>query len=70
MVFTAIDIGALRDERAKRRGHHMLAHLRTELYRRVREPIYPGKLHQSSQAITFEENQRVTEAIKKERGYT
>ena len=32
-----IDISALRHERATRRGHHMLAHLRTEAY-----PVYCG----------------------------
>ncbi len=32
IVVAKIDIGALRHERATRRGHHMLAHLRTEAY--------------------------------------
>ena len=35
IVVAPIDITALRHERATRRGHHMLAHLRTEAY-----PIY------------------------------
>ncbi len=36
IVVAPIDISALRHERATRRGHHMLAHLRTEAY-----PVYP-----------------------------
>ena len=35
IVVAPLDITALRHERATRRGHHMLAHLRTEAY-----PIY------------------------------
>ncbi len=35
IVVAPIDIDALRHERAARRGHHMLAHLRTEAY-----PVY------------------------------
>jgi predicted amidohydrolase len=41
IVVAPIDIDALRHERATRRGHHMLAHLRTEAYPAYREPIYP-----------------------------
>ena len=37
IVVAPIDIDALRHERATRRGHHMLAHLRTEAY-----PVYRG----------------------------
>jgi predicted amidohydrolase len=35
IVVAPIDVGALRHERASRRGHHMLSHLRTEAY-----PVY------------------------------
>jgi predicted amidohydrolase len=35
IVVAPVDIGALRHERESRRGHHMLAHLRTEAY-----PVY------------------------------
>jgi predicted amidohydrolase len=41
IVVAPIDITALRHERATRRGHHMLAHLRTEAYPAYREHIYP-----------------------------
>jgi formamidase len=37
IVVAPVDISALRHERAARRGHHMLAHLRTEAY-----PVYRG----------------------------
>jgi hypothetical protein len=36
-----VDLAALRHERARRRGHAMTAHLRTELYERSRQAIYP-----------------------------
>ena len=38
IVVAPVDIGALRHERATRRGHHMLAHLRTEAY-----PVYRAR---------------------------
>jgi formamidase len=41
IVVAPIDIAALRHERTTRRGHHMLAHLRTEAYPAYREHIYP-----------------------------
>src|SRR5207247_10173459 len=37
IVVAPVDITALRHERSVRRGHHMLAHLRTEAY-----PVYRG----------------------------
>ena len=37
-----IDLQALRAERERRRGHHLLAHLRTEAYPLYRYPIYPA----------------------------
>jgi hypothetical protein len=42
IVVGPVDVGALRDERERRSGHQMLAHLRTEVYRHYRRPIYPG----------------------------
>jgi predicted amidohydrolase len=41
IVVAPIHLGALRAERDRRRGHHMLAHLRTELYAGYGRPIYP-----------------------------
>ncbi|HEY2785192.1 MAG TPA: nitrilase-related carbon-nitrogen hydrolase [Fimbriiglobus sp.] len=42
IVVAPIDIAALRAERDRRTGHHMLGHLRTEAYPSGRAPIYPG----------------------------
>ena len=44
IVVASIDISALRHERATRRGHHMLAHLRTEAYPVYRRHQYPPNL--------------------------
>ena len=42
IVVAPIDISAVRHERATRRGHHMLAHLRTEAYPIYRERCFAG----------------------------
>jgi predicted amidohydrolase len=42
IVVAPVDVAALRAERERRQGHHMLGHLRTEAYRRPSQPIYPG----------------------------
>ena len=42
IVIAPIDITALRHERATRRGHYMLAHLRTEAYPIYRGHVYPA----------------------------
>src|SRR5260370_1948804 len=44
IVVASIDVAALRAERERRTGHHMLAHLRTEAYTQARRPIYPAGL--------------------------
>jgi formamidase len=41
VVVAPIDLDALRAERARRTGHHMLAHLRTEAYPVYRKTVYP-----------------------------
>lgn len=41
IVVAPVDIAALRHERTTRRGHHMLAHLRTEAYPVYRETCFP-----------------------------
>ncbi len=41
IVVAPIDVAALRAERERRSGHHMLGHLRTEAYPRQRRAIYP-----------------------------
>jgi len=42
IVVGPIDLAALRAERERRQGHHMLSHLRNETYRSYAHPIYPG----------------------------
>ena len=42
IVVGPIDIAALRAERERRIGHHMLAHRRSEAYTAQRRPAYPG----------------------------
>lgn len=41
IVVAPVDISALRAERDRRVGHHMLGHLRTETHRHARASIYP-----------------------------
>lgn len=66
IVVASIDIGALRHERAARRGHHMLAHLRTEAY-----PVYGTRRFppagaaggDAASALSYERNsERIDEA--------
>lgn len=42
IVVGPVDLAALRHERGRRRGHHMLAHLRNETYTSYRQPVYPA----------------------------
>jgi len=61
IVVAPIDISAVRHERAQRRGHHMLAHLRTEAY-----PVY--SVHQyppaSSRHLSYERNVELIDVAK------
>ena len=62
IVVGPIDMAALRHERATRRGHHMLAHLRTEAY-----PAYRGHVYPPSGAhgpLSLEENNSRIDAAK------
>lgn len=56
IVVGPIDLAALRHERERRRGHHMLSHLRTETYEKYRSPIYPAG--QGKQPPTIESNEQ------------
>jgi formamidase len=52
IVVAPLDISALRHERATRRGHHMLAHLRTEAY-----PLYATSMYPPARdALSYESN--------------
>lgn len=65
IVVGPIDLAALRAERERRRGHHMLAHLRTEAYPSYRRPIYPGALADGGAVPSVEGNERAIEAAKR-----
>jgi hypothetical protein len=62
-VVAPVDVSALRHERAARRGHHTLAHLRTEAY-----PVYRGHVYPPPGAagpLSYEENNARIDAAKK-----
>ncbi|MHC4519514.1 MAG: nitrilase-related carbon-nitrogen hydrolase, partial [Planctomycetota bacterium] len=68
IVVGPVDLAALRAERERRRGHHLLAHLRTEAYPAYRQSIYPPGAATDG-AITIEKNEASTrtgrEALKR-----
>jgi predicted amidohydrolase len=63
IVVAPIDISALRHERSTRRGHHMLAHLRTEAYPVYREHRYPPS-RTPAEKLTFERNNELIDEAK------
>ena len=71
IVVAPIDISALRHEREIRRGHHMLAHLRTEAYPVYASHRYPPqdiRKLDSSPEISYEENNRLIDESKQQLG--
>jgi predicted amidohydrolase len=64
IVVAPLDISALRHERASRRGHHMLAHLRTEAYPLYKEHIYPPKI-EGERGISYERNNLLIDEAKR-----
>jgi hypothetical protein len=62
IVVAPIDISALRHERQSRRGHHMLAHLRTEAYPVYATSKYPPR--QSETPPTYEGNNALIDEAK------
>ena len=67
IVVAPIDISALRHERATRRGHHMLAHLRTEAYPVYRTHRYPPKELEASgdTTLSYERNNELIDEAKR-----
>jgi predicted amidohydrolase len=61
IVVAPIDISSVRHERESRRGHHMLAHLRTEAYPVYAHPQYP----RAGADLTYEGNVTRIDAAKK-----
>jgi len=64
IVVGPIDLSAVRHERQRRRGHHMLAHLRTEAYPAYRQSIYPRGLPDKG-PNTIETNEEATRKARK-----
>jgi len=67
IVFAPVDVGALRHERATRRGHQNLAHLRTETYGLYRRPMFPAE--RGAESLSVEGNDALTEEAKGALGY-
>ena len=64
IVVGPIDIGALRAERERRQGHHMLSHLRSELYRGYGTSIYPPASASGNWPLSIEGNNRTIDRVK------
>src|SRR5262245_28350873 len=64
IVVAPIDISALRHERSARRGHDMLAHLRTEAYPVYRSHRYPPLEAAVCGPLSYEENVQRIDAAK------
>jgi formamidase len=65
IVVAPIDITALRHERAVRRGHHMLAHLRTEAYPVYGRRIFPPEDRPAAGDLSYEGNNARIDAAKR-----
>ncbi len=66
IVVANIDITALRAERERRVGHHLLSHLRTEAYVQARRALYPqGQVSQDQPLSIAMNNARIAEAKRK-----
>src|SRR6516165_8993354 len=58
IVVGPIDLAALRAERERRRGHHLLSHLRIEAYQAYPRTLYPGSLGEGAAGLSVEGNER------------
>ena len=63
IVVAPLDISALRHERSVRRGHHMLAHLRTEAYPVYRRHVFPPE--GGPAVLSYAENEKRIDAAKR-----
>ena len=66
IVVAPVDISSLRHERAVRRGHHTLAHLRTEAYPVYRRHRYPPRYSDATGEMSYEENNRLIDEAKRQ----
>src|SRR5437762_6928962 len=55
IVVGPVDLAALRAERERRRGHHLLSHLRMEAYTAYPRSLYPGSLAEGAAALSVED---------------
>ncbi|HEX8733929.1 MAG TPA: nitrilase-related carbon-nitrogen hydrolase [Pyrinomonadaceae bacterium] len=66
IVVAPVDISALRHERQMRRGHSMLAHLRTEAYPVYQKHLYPPKLEKTGdEHLSYEKNNELIDDAKR-----
>ena len=69
IVVAPVDISALRHERATRRGHQNLAHLRTECYPMYRRSFYPPGRGADRAKLSIEGNDEAIAEVKGRLGY-
>jgi predicted amidohydrolase len=63
VVVAEIDVDALRAARERRRGHDLLGHMRTELYRGYARSVYPpGTMNDREDHTVEEQEERSREA--------
>jgi len=65
IVVAPVDISALRHERKVRRGHHMLAHLRTEAYPVYQKHQYPPRGGSGAAELSYEGNNLLIDEAKR-----
>jgi formamidase len=70
VVVATIDIDALRHERATRRGHQTLGHLRSECYPMYQKPFYPGGRGGDRAKLAIEPIDEAIAVAKRDLGYT
>jgi hypothetical protein len=63
------DIAALRHERAVRRGHQTLGHLRAECYPMYGQSFYPPGRGADREKLSIEGNDEAIAEVKKGMGY-
>ncbi|MBA3335752.1 MAG: nitrilase [Acidobacteria bacterium] len=67
IVVAPVDVSALRHEREIRRGHSMLAHLRTEAYPVYQKHFYPPQLKENREEMLFyEKNNKLIDESKRQ----
>ncbi|CAA9432901.1 MAG: Nitrilase/cyanide hydratase and apolipoprotein N-acyltransferase [uncultured Pyrinomonadaceae bacterium] len=65
IVVAPVDVSALRHERETRRGHSMLAHLRTEAYPVYQKHFYPPQSENGDEMLSYEKNNELIDESKR-----